>query len=150
MFSSKWVRSLLNRANLRRRKITTEDKKIPSDDEIKRKMSIGQDMYREFQHDKNTTFNMDETAFTYAIGSEHMYCPPDQNRLQHIGIPNIKLCITAVVTVSGNGDFAPLLIIIKHSISSEERPDQSRMTVVKDLHRQIRVSELVMDGTCIC
>ena len=136
MFSSKWVRALLNRANLRRRKITTEDKKIPSDEEIKRIMSIGHDLYRNYGHDKSTTFNMDETAFTYAIGPEHMYCPPDQNRAQHIGIPNVKLRITAVVTVSGNGDFAPLLIIIKHSISSLERPDQSRMTVGRDLYKK--------------
>ena len=93
-------------------------------------------MYRDYGHNKDTTFNMDETAVTYAIGPEHMYCPPDQNRAQHIGIPNIKLQIKAVVTVSGNGDFAPLLIIIKHSISSLIRPDQSRMTVVSDLYKK--------------
>ena len=38
--------------------------------------------------------------------------------------------------MSGNGDFAPLLIISKHSISSLDRPDQSRMTVVRDLYKK--------------
>ena len=40
MFSSKWVRSFLNRANMRRRKITTDDKVVSSDEEIIRIMNI--------------------------------------------------------------------------------------------------------------
>ena len=136
MFSSKWVRSLLNRANMRRRKITTDDKVVPSDEEIIKIMNIGQKIYKDFGHTKDTTINMDETAFTYAIGPEHMYCPPDQNRAQNIGVPNTKLRITAVVAVSGNGDFVPLFIIIKHSVSSADRPDQSSMRVIRDLHKK--------------
>ena len=136
MFSSKWVRKFLNRANMRRRKITTDDKVIPTDEEIRRIMNIGQQMYKDFGHTKDTVINMDETAFTYAIGPEHMYCPPDQNRAQNIGVPNTKLRITAVVAVSGNGDFVPLFIIIKHSVSSAERPDQSSMRVIRDLHKK--------------
>ena len=136
MFSSKWVRSFLNRANMRRRKITTDDKVVPSDEEIIKIMNIGQKIYKDFGHTKDTTINMDETAFTYAIGPEHMYCPPDQNRAQNIGVPNTKLRITAVVAVSGNGDFVPLFIIIKHSVSSADRPDQSSMRVIRDLHKK--------------
>ena len=136
MFSSKWVRTFLNRANMRRRKITTDDKLIPSDEEIKRIMDIGQQIYKDYGHNKDTTINMDETAFTYAIGPEHMYCPPDQSRAQNLGVPNTKLRITAVVAVSGNGDFIPLFIIIKHSVSSADRPDQSGMRVIKDLHKK--------------
>lgn len=79
---------------------------------------------------------MDETAFTYAIGPEFMFVPTDQSRAQNIGIPNMKLRITAVVSVFANGQFAPLMILIKHSISSLERPDQSRMTVVRDLYKK--------------
>ena len=135
-FSSKWIRKFLTRANMRRRKITTDDKNVPSDEEIARIMNIGQTMYREFGHTKDTTINMDETAFTYAIGPEYMYCPPDQCRAQNIGIPNTMLRITAVVAVSGNGEFVPLFIIIKHSVSSEDRPDQSSMRVIQDLHKK--------------
>ena len=82
---------------MRRRKITTDDKNVPSDEEIQRIMNIGQKMYTDYGHTKDTTINMDETAFTYAIGPEYMYCPTDQSRAQNIGIPNTKLCITAVV-----------------------------------------------------
>ena len=44
--------------------------------------------------------------------------------------------ITAVVAVSGSGVFLPLLIIIKHSISSEIRPDQSDMRVITVLYKK--------------
>ena len=136
VFSSSWVSKFLKRSNMRRRKITTEDKKIPAVDEVIRIMKIGQDMYTQFGHSPDTVVNMDETAFCYAIGPEYLYCPRDQMRAQHIGIPNIKMRITAVVAVSGSGVFLPLLIIIKHSISSEVRPDQSGMRVITDLHKK--------------
>ena len=121
---------------MRRRKITTEDKRIPSVDEVKRIMKIGQDMYIQFEHSPDTVVNMDETAFCYAIGPEYLYCPRDQMGAQHLGIPNIKMRITAVVAVSGSGAFLPLLVIIKHSISSELRPDQSGMRVITDLYKK--------------
>ena len=44
-FSSHWVRKFLTRANMRRRKITTDDKNVPSDEEISRTMEIDQKMY---------------------------------------------------------------------------------------------------------
>ena len=71
-FSSRWARKFLTRANMRGRKITTDDKNVPCDDEITTIMNIGQTMYRDFGHSKKTTINMDETAFTYAIGPEYM------------------------------------------------------------------------------
>ena len=132
-FSSTWVRKFLTRANMRRRKITTDDKNVPSNEEIRRIMNIGQKMHTDYEHTKDTTINMDKTAFTYAIGPEYMYCPPDQSRAQNRGIPNTMLRITAVVVVSGNGQFVPLFIIIKHSISSADRPDQTNMRVIKDM-----------------
>ena len=53
-FSSTWVRNFLKRANMRRRKITTDDKNVPSDEEIQRIMNIGQTMYRDYGHTKDT------------------------------------------------------------------------------------------------
>ena len=53
---------------------------------------------------------MDETAFIYAIGPNHMYCPPDQNRAQNIGVLNTKLRIAAVIAVSGNGGLFSYLL----------------------------------------
>ena len=38
--------------------------------------------------------------------------------------------------VNGEGRFAPLMIIIKHSVSSKARPDQTGMRVIPNLHKQ--------------
>ena len=65
-----------------------------------------------------------------------MYVPVDQQRAQYIGIPNIKLRITAVVAVFGSGVFAPLFMIIKHTISSLDKPDQSTMKVIKTMYNK--------------
>lgn len=78
----------------------------------------------DYGYGPDNILNMDETAFTYAIGPEYMYLPSDQQRAQNIGVPNMKLRITAVVAVFGNGTFASLFIIVKHSVGSLERPDQ--------------------------
>jgi hypothetical protein len=135
-FSSHWVRSLLNRAALRRRKITREDKVIPSVEQIRAMLKVGQDLIISKGHDECTIFNMDETAYTWAIGPTHLYVPSNQQRASNLGIANTKLRITAVITVGANGDFAPLMIIIKHSISSLTRPDQSGMRVIRDLYKK--------------
>jgi hypothetical protein len=109
---------LLNRANMRRRKITTDDKKIPIQSEIVRIMGIGQNLMKEKGLFPHQILNMDETGHTYAVGPDKMYIPPDQSRAQNIGVANDKLRITAVVAVFGTGEFAPLFLIIKHSVSS--------------------------------
>ena len=134
-FSSRWVRGLLDRAALRRRKITREDKVIPSVSQIRAILKIGQDKCFDKRHDENTIFNMDETAYTWAVGPTHLYVPGDQQRASNLGIANTKLRITAVITVGANGNFAPLMIIIKHSVSFLLRPDQSGLkTSLKNLN----------------
>ena len=146
-FSSKWVRNFLTRGDMRRRKITTDDKVLPEEHEVIRIMSIGQALIRDYGYGPDTILNMDETAFTYAIGPEYMYIPSDQPRAQNIGVPNMKLRITAVVAVFGNGKFAPLFIIVKHSVGSLERPDQSKMRVISDMWKKMMALVREMDGT---
>ena len=135
-FSAKWTRGFLNRGGLTRRKITREDKTVPSDEEIDSVLRIGQDIYIANGHSAKTTFNFDETAFTWAIGPTHIFCPSNQQRATNIGISNEKVRITAVIAVSAEGLFTPLMLILKHSVSSEKNPDQTRMTVVRDLHQK--------------
>ena len=135
-FSNKWIKSFLDRGGVTRRKITREDKAVPSDEEIHEILSIGQKCYIEKGHSPQTCFNFDETAFTYAIGPTHNYCPINQPRATNIGISNAKLRITAVIAVNALGEFAPLMLIVKHSVSSEKRPDQTGMTVIRDLHKK--------------
>lgn len=135
-FSNKWIKSFLARGGVSRRKITREDKAAPNDEEINEVLRIGQECYVEGGYTPQTCFNFDETAFTWAIGPTHSYCPKNQPRATNIGISNSKLRITAVIAVSAVGEFAPLMLIIKHSVSSEKRPDQTGMTVIRDLHKK--------------
>lgn len=67
-FSNKWIYGFLKRGGLSRRKITRDDKDLPSDDEINKVLKKGQELYLRNGHTPNTTFNFDETAFTWAIG----------------------------------------------------------------------------------
>lgn len=140
-FSSTWVRSMLNRAELRRRNITREDKQIPSVHEVREILEIGQNKCLEKGHDENTIFNMDETAYTWAVGPTHLYVLRDQQRSSNLGIANTKLRITAVITVGATGSFAPVMMIIKHSADSKVRPDQSKMKVIKDMYKKPEFGE---------
>jgi hypothetical protein len=136
VFSNKWVKNFLSRGGVSRRKITTEDKVVPTDEEIRRVLKIGQDMYIAGGHEPHTCYNFDETGLTYAEGPTHIWCPGDQRRATNIGISNTKLRITAVISVNGLGQFAPLMLIIKHSQSSEAKPDQTKMKVITELFKK--------------
>jgi hypothetical protein len=136
VFSNKWVKNFLSRGGVSRRKITTEDKVVPTDEEIKKILKIGQDMYVAGEHEPHTCYNFDETGLSYAEGPSHIWCPGDQRRAINIGISNTKLRITAVIAVNGVGEFAPLMLIIKHSQSSEAKPDQTKMKVITELFKK--------------
>lgn len=120
-----------------RRKITREDKEVPSGEEIASVLSIGQQKFVENCLTARSCYNFDETPFTWAIGPTHVYCPINQARATNIGISNTKLQITAVIAVNAEGVFAPLMLIIKHSVSSEKKPDQTTMTVIRELNKKI-------------
>ena len=135
-FTNKWIKSFLLRGGVTRRKITREDKEVPTDEEIAGVLKIGQEILIRNGHTAQSCYNFDETAFTWAIGPTHVYCPINQGRATNIGISNTKLRITAVIAVNAEGTFAPLMLIIKHSVSSETRPDQTGMTVIRDLNKK--------------
>jgi hypothetical protein len=65
IFSNKWVKNFLSRGGVSRRKITSEDKVVPTDEEIRRVLKIGQDRYIAGGHEPHTCFNFDETGLTY-------------------------------------------------------------------------------------
>ena len=135
-FSNKWVRNFLLRCKMYRRKITKEDKNVPSPEEIQRVLEIGQQLYTNNEHRPETCYNFDETAVTYAIGPTHIFCPRDQDRATHTGVSDSKVRITATIAVSSEGSFAPTMFIIKHSVSSEKKPDQTKMTVIPKLFKK--------------
>lgn len=135
--TNKWIKSFLLRGGVTRRKITREDKEVPSDEEIASVLSIEQQKLVENSHTAGSCDNFDETAFTWASGPTHVCCLINQARATNIGISNTKLGIAAVIAVNAEDVFAPLMLIIKHSISSEKKPDQTTMTVIRELNKKI-------------
>jgi hypothetical protein len=80
VFSSKWAKTFLSRGSVSRRKITSEDKIVPTDEEIRRVLKIGQGMFIAGGHEPHTCFNFDETGLTYSEGPSHISRPGDQRR----------------------------------------------------------------------
>ena len=134
-FTNKWVKAFLNRGGLTRRKITRDDKEVPGDEEIAQILGIGQALFLANGHNELTCVNFDETAYTWGLAPIHSYCPKDQQRATNIGVTDTKVRITAVIAVSAAGLFFPLMLILKHSKSSEKSPDQTKMTVINKLHK---------------
>ena len=87
----RWVKSFLTRGGSSRRKITREDNMLPSDAEVLSIMKTGQDRYIKGNYTPCTCSNFDETAFIWAIGSTHCYCPGNQGRAINIGFSNTEL-----------------------------------------------------------
>lgn len=81
-------------------------------------------------------WNMDETAYTWAIGPSHLFCHSSTNRAAHVGIPDPKVRMTVVVMVNALGEFAPNMLIIKHSVTAKKSPNELKMKVIQNLHKK--------------
>ena len=57
-FSNKWIKGFLSRGSCTRRKITREDKEVPTDIEIASVLNIGQQKYIENNHTAKTCYNV--------------------------------------------------------------------------------------------
>ena len=79
-FSNKWVRGFLNREKMRKRRITSVEKEIPSVNEVRQQMSIGQSLIICLMLLAYQIWNMDETAFTWAIGPQHAFVSEEARR----------------------------------------------------------------------
>jgi hypothetical protein len=127
-FSNKWVKKFLLRAKMYRRKITKEDKNVPTPEEIKRILGIGQNIYIEKGHRPEKCFNFDETAVTYAIGPTHVYCPKDQDRPFHNLILK-KLNYEVSLSVSPSEAFGVLFLHM--AVSDIPKKDESPEKVIE-------------------
>jgi hypothetical protein len=68
---------------------------------------------------------IDETGVNYECWPTHKYGPLDMSRAKSRG--NIKLRVTCILAVNGCGSLAPSMFILRHSKSSQEKPDQTIM-----------------------
>jgi hypothetical protein len=131
--SNKWIKTMLDRQDFRRKRITHEhNSNIPSESVVRNKMREGQGKFLHLNFTTATTWNGDETATNYGAGATYQFCPPGQVRGITKGA-NKRLRITSMLSINGSGTFAPAFIILKHSKSSKAAPDQSRMRVITNL-----------------
>ena len=79
-FTDKWIRGFLDREKMRRRKITSVKKEIPSPINVRAQMGIGQALILFLGLLAWQIWNFDETAFTWAIGPTHAFVPEGQRR----------------------------------------------------------------------
>jgi hypothetical protein len=133
-FSTGWIQNFLKRAKMRRRKITTDDKVLLSEQEVNDRMRVGQALFVAGHYIRKWVWNMDETAYTYGIGPTHLFVPADASRASNVAGSDAKVRITAVVCVNGEGTFPPLMLNLKHSVDSGTRADQTGMRVIPLLH----------------
>ena len=134
-FSLNWVFHFLKRMNFSRRRITTDGKAEISVEEVRRLMKVSQDEILASGYNASQILNLDETALNFAIGPTYAYLPIKQARA--IGQAcNTKARVTLIPTVAADGQFLPLMFILKHSQSSDLKPDQTSMKVVKNLFKK--------------
>jgi hypothetical protein len=131
-FSNRWCHNVLVRHGLFRRRCTRKFLKLPTPEEIKTIMEKNQSIYFTGGYTPGTTINMDETAYTYAIGPKYAFVPKDSERGESLPGEDEKLRVTAVISVTTEGNFLPNMIIIKHSRKSD---DETHFRVIKSLHK---------------
>jgi hypothetical protein len=119
-FTNKWIVGFLQRNWMTRRKITTECKNLPTAAEVNATMEKGHAIYRDKGYISRWVWNMDETAYTYAIGPTHIFLPKGTRRAH--GSSSAKARVTAVVMVNGEGTFAPTMMIIRHNVAPAVAP----------------------------
>jgi hypothetical protein len=136
-FSHKWIAAFLHRRDFARRKITRQKKDVPSETTIHEKMKKYQDKQLiEGGYTLTQIGNMDETAINWGIGPTHVYCGKNAERGEQ-EITDTKARITGIPLVIADGKLAPAMFIIKHSVSSAARADQTGMRVIPNLHKSV-------------
>ena len=80
-------------------------------------------------------YNMDETGINWQNGPLYMYVPDDADRAT--GSAASKARITAIIAGNALGEFAPVMVIVKHAHSSKTHPDQTKHTVLDILMRKL-------------
>jgi len=134
-FSDKWIYNFLGRQNMRRRKITREKKNPPPVSEVRRIMRVAQEKILELGFLPTQVLNLDETAINFGVGPSHVFAAANADRGEQ-EVCDAKGRITGVPIVDADGGFLPTFYILKHSRSSESNPDQTKMMVIRQLHKK--------------
>ena len=139
-FSNKWIRNFLKRRKVSKRGISREKKNLLPVEEVRRIMKENQDVILAGAYTARQVLNLDETAVNWGLGPTYVFAASDAERGEQ-EISDGKGRITGVPTVDATGHFLPTMYILKHSKSSSEKPDQTTMRVLRNLHKEIGYRE---------
>ena len=111
-FSDGWVQGLIKRANLKRRRITSDVKDKPSVAEVQCRMNAIQNVITERKLDGGLVFNFDETGVRWAEQLKYQYVPTDAQRAENPE-GDTSGRFKAMIGASDIGDFAPMFAIVQ-------------------------------------
>ena len=129
-FSLGWVQGLLDRARLRRRRVSTQIKKLPPVDVVQKRMKEIQQHISGGGFRREDIISADETGHNYAAGPNYQYVPSDADRATAPAADD-KLRITVLAWGTAAGEMGPAFVIIKCSVQDA---DLSRTRVLQALH----------------
>ena len=131
-FTRPWIRAFLRRAALRKRRITTIDKKLPSVQEVRTRMGEIQKVIVDGDFSADETISADETGVMFGAPPKLQYIPKSADRAV-APESDEKARFTALLWGMANGEMGPAFIIIKMSVKG---PDLSSQRTLQGLQKK--------------
>ena len=131
-FSRPWIRGLLRRAVLRRRRITATEKDLPAPAVVQARMVEIQDTIVSYKFTKAETISADETGIFFGAAPKYQIIPKDAARATAPESDD-KARFTAMLFGTGEVEMGPLWAIIKCTVKGF---DLSSARVLITLHLQ--------------
>jgi len=79
--------------------------------------------------------NLNETSINFGVGPTNVYASSTAERATQ-EVSDWKGRITGVPTVDARGRYLPTMFILRHSKSSANSPDQTKMLVISNFYRK--------------
>jgi hypothetical protein len=130
----------MRRWRLRRRRVTTAEKNLPSDDAIEARLKAIQAVIADVPPE--LVVSVDETAVNWAAPPRYQYVPIDHGAraMAPLGTDE-KARFTAVLGGSAAGAMLPMMLIIRNSLAGKRNPqDQSTVKVISTLQKEAQFS----------
>jgi hypothetical protein len=139
-FNRTWIRGFLRRSALRKRRVCTQDKKLPSVLEVRTRMGEIQKVIVDGSFFADETISADETGVAFGAPPKLQYIPSTADRAT-APESDEKARFTALLWGMANGEMGPAFIIIKVSVKGV---DLSTSRVLQNLQKLLGFT--VADG----
>lgn len=134
-FSNRWVSTWLRNCVLKRRRVTTSEKILPSPSEVEAQLKEIQHKLVDF--DLEETISADETGCNYGAQPKNQYVPKGAERATAPDSDE-KARITAMLWGKAQGGMGPPFLIVK---CSSKQADLSNTRVLSNLHKVSGLTE---------